>query len=93
MRVDVKSKHIEASGQIIQGHGRLCGIVACYKTGATGGMKLYDNDEASGEVILEFTETPEGTVVVPIPGTGILFDIGVTAIIPDNTTLTIFYSE
>lgn len=93
MRVDVKSRHIESSGQMIEGHGRLCGIVVCYKTGATGGMTLYDNDEASGEVILEFSETPEGTVVVPIPGTGILFDVGINATIPANTTLTVFYSQ
>ena len=91
MADDVRSKHISTSGQVVSGAGRLRGIVVCYKTGATGGMTIYDSDEAAGDICLAFSESPEGTVVIPIPGTGTKFDVGLNAVIPSNTTLTVFY--
>ncbi len=69
------------------------GLIVTHKTGASGNIIVYDNSSASGSVLIEVDETVAGTFDVVFPGDGILYETGVYASLPANTSLTIFYQQ
>ena len=69
------------------------GLVVNHKTGVSGNIILYDNNAASGNVLIEVDESVAGTFDVVFPGDGILYETGVHADLPANTSLTIFYQQ
>ena len=88
---EVTSVHIHASGSLADCRGRLKGFIANHKTGATGDIIIYDNvSAASGTVVIEVDETVAGPLAYEIPGDGIIFDDGLYASLPANTSLTVF---
>lgn len=90
---EVKSKHTHVSAALLTGRGRLMGLVINHKTGVTDNIVLYDNTAASGSVIVEIDESVAGTIDIMIPGDGILYETGIYASLPANTSLTIFYQQ
>lgn len=90
---EVKTKHIHASASLLSGRGRLMGLVVNHKTGVSGNIIVYDNTAASGSVLIEVDESVAGTFDVVFPGDGILYETGVYAALPANTSLTIFYQQ
>ena len=88
---EVVSVHIHASGSIANCRGRLKGFVSNHKTGSSGDIIIYDNDSAaSGAVVMEIDETVPGSISFEIPGDGIIFENGLYASLPANTSLTLF---
>jgi hypothetical protein len=69
------------------------GLVVNHKTGVSGNIIIYDNTAASGSVLIEVDESVAGTFDVVFPGDGILYETGVYATLPANTSLTIFYQQ
>ena len=69
------------------------GLVVNHKTGVSGNIIVYDNNAASGDVLIEVDESVAGTFDVVFPGDGILYETGVYATLPANTSLTIFYQQ
>ncbi len=71
---DVKSKHLNASGSVFAGPGRLAGFTLV--GGATTGTVQFRDGGASGTVLCE-VDVPGNTNVnsfyVLVPGTGIRF--------------------
>lgn len=90
---EVKAKHTHASASLLSGRGRLMGLIVSHKTGVTGNIILYDNTAASGSVLIEVDESVAGTFDVVFPGDGILYETGVYATLPANTSVTIFYQQ
>jgi len=90
---EVKAKHTHASASLLSGRGRLMGLVVTHKTGASGNIIIYDNNAASGNVLIEVDESVAGTFDIVFPGDGILYETGVHAALPANTSLTIFYQQ
>ena len=74
LMTDVKSTHLNASGSILAGPGRLAGFSLV--GGATLGTILFRDGGASGTVLCE-VDVPGNTNVnsfyILIPGTGIRF--------------------
>lgn len=88
---EVISRHVHASGGLADCRGRLKGLVITHKTGSTGDIILYDNSSAAaGAVLVEVDETTAGTFTIDVPGDGIIFEDGVYASLPANTSLTVF---
>lgn len=88
---EVIAKHIHASGSLADCRGRLKGFIVNHKTGVTDQVIIYDNaSAASGTVLLEIDETVPGTITYEIPGDGIIFEDGLYATLPSNTSLTLF---
>ena len=88
---EVIAKHIHASGSLADCRGRFKGFIVAHKTGVNDEILIYDNaSAASGTVLLEIDETTAGTITYRIPGDGIIFENGLYADMPANTTLTVF---
>jgi len=88
---EVTSAHIHASGSLANCRGRLKGLVITHKTGSSGDIVVYDNSSAAaGAVIIEVDETTAGTFTIDVPGDGIIFEDGLYASLPANTSLTVF---
>lgn len=88
---EVTSVHIHASGSLADCRGRLKGFIVNHKTGATGDILVYDNaSAASGTVLMEVDETVPGALAFEIPGDGIIFENGLYASLPANTSMTVF---
>ncbi len=90
---EVKTKHTTISASLLTGRGRLMGLVVTHKTGSSGHIVIYDNSSASGSVLIEIDENVAGTFDVVFPGDGILYETGVYANLPANTSVTIFYQQ
>lgn len=88
---EVIAKHLHASGSLADCRGRFKGFIVTHTSGSTGHVILYDNaSAASGAVVLEIDEKPTGTFGIEIPGDGIIFENGLFANLPNNTSLTVF---
>ena len=88
---EVTSVHLHASGSLASCRGRLKGFVANHKTGSSGDIIIYDKaSAASGAVLMEVDETVPGALAFEIPGDGIIFENGLYASLPSNTSLTLF---
>jgi len=88
---EVISKHLHASGVLADCRGRFKGFIVNHDTGTSGHIILYDNDSAaSGDVLIEVDEKAAGTFGMEIPGDGIIFENGMYASLPDNTSITVF---
>jgi len=88
---EVISKHLHASGVLADCRGRFKGFIVNHDTGTSGHIILYDNDSAaSGNVLIEVDEKGAGTFGMEIPGDGIIFENGMYASLPANTSITVF---
>jgi hypothetical protein len=89
---EVRSVHTHTSAAVLTKRHRVMGVVISTASGATGNVIIYDNaSAASGTVILEIDEKPQGTTDIMVPGDGILAKNGVYVSLPANVTATIFY--
>jgi hypothetical protein len=88
---EVIAKHLHASGILANCRGRLKGFMVNHDSGTSGNIILYDNDSAaSGDVVMEVDEKGAGAFGMTVPGDGIIFDNGLYASLPANTSITVF---
>jgi hypothetical protein len=92
MQADVQSTRLTADGQAVNYRTRVKTVYGLAGASA-GSVKLYNGTDATGTLLLE-VDTPAGTAntfLLPIPGEGILFTIGVYADVTNITGVTIVY--
>lgn len=88
---EVIAKHLHVSGVLANCRGRFKGFMVNHKSGSSGNIILYDNDSAaSGDVVMEVDEKGAGAFGMTVPGDGIIFDNGLYASLPANTSITVF---
>ena len=91
MQTDVKSAHVEATGNMVTGRVRVKGY-QCLSGGTAGNIVLRDGG-SGGTIRLEFnvpanTNNPFANI---IPGEGILFYTDVHVTLPTSAKITVFY--
>ena len=91
MQTDVKSKHIEATGTLVDYRTRLRGYQIL--PGGTAGDIIFRDGGSSGPITLQFNiaTTPLNALSTVIPGQGILHEYSVHVTLPTNAKITIFY--
>lgn len=89
--VDVSASHINASGQVFTGPGRVAGWQV--KPGGTAGAILfYDNTSATGTELIELDITTNTAIIATIlPGNGVRFGTGCYVTLPTGASITIFW--
>ena len=93
MQTDVKSGHLNASGQIFGGPTRLKGFSAV-GVASQAGTVVFKDGGASGTTICEYdivANTNPNALYMLIPGEGIKCNVTLYATLTNVTGITVFY--
>ena len=89
--VDVTASHLNATGQLFTGSGRVAGWQV--KPGGTAGsIFFYDDTSATGTPLIELDITTNTAIIATIlPGNGVRFGTGCYMTLPASAAITVFW--
>jgi hypothetical protein len=87
---------LATSGVAIGGRARLLQVCTAHTASGDAVVNLYDRTTAPGDGDVPHCAVPmygKNIQTIPVPGGGILFENGIYAVVPADTTANIFFEE